>query len=410
MAESRTTPSAADTEQIAALEQELAEARVEIEEQRRRSDRAYAAIEFVRAELRRLQQAEPPRPPAAPEPTTASAEATPADALLAPPAPAALARAAAPAPAAALAPAAASPPVAGPVQPDQLSAALARLRERTPLSLPEDDPETAPRQSAPPQSAPAQSAPPQSVPSAGPTRPWLAGAFRMLCAQDASGAGRLPLALLPAQRAADPQPVAYDLILSDLLVAQVTVGSAGGHVEMGTTPRPAADVDFQLIGGLAGIARLLVAGPVRRRLSRVSSGRRMARLRGNPQRLAALDRLIDARLSASELQTAGVRLDPVLAMTVAGLMIDPSWTIGERFVIAHREPSAARPDAYLHVRDGRPPLASGQPPHAPVEAVVVCSADDLLAVLVGASRPAQSNGEERPVTLLAQWLGRAQCG
>ncbi len=389
MAEGRATRSAADTEQIAALEQELAAARAEVEEQRRRSDRAYAAIELVRAELRRLHEVEPPKPPAASAPTTVLANPRPADALPDPPTPAA------PPPAPAT-----PPPAGGPLGPDQLSAALARLRERTPVSPPEDDSET----------VPPQSAPPQSMPPAGVTRPWLAGAFRMLCAQDASGAGRLLLALLPAQRAADPQPVAYDLILSDLLVAHVTVGSAAGHVEMGTTPRLASDVDFQLIGGLAGIARLLVAGPVRRRLSRVSSGRRMARLRGNPQRLAALDRLIDARLSVSELQGAGVRLDPVLAMTVAGLMIDPAWTIGERFVIAHQEPSAARPDAYLHVRDGRPLLASGQPPDAPVEAVVVCPADDLLAVLVGASRPGQTNGEERPLRLVAQWLGRAQCG
>ena len=84
--------------------------------------------------------------------------------------------------------------------------------------------------------------------------------------------------------------------------------------------------------------------------------------------------------------------------------------MGERFVIAHHERGAARPYAYLHVRDGRPPLASGQSPHAPVEAVVVCPAADLLAVLAGAVRPVETVGEERPLTLLAQWLGRAQCG
>ncbi|MFZ0376925.1 MAG: hypothetical protein WAL38_03785 [Solirubrobacteraceae bacterium] len=373
IAESRATRAGAGTEQIAALEQELAAARVEIEEQRRRSDRAYAAIELVRTELRRLHLADPPGRSETSSPSPGPEE------------PAATLPTEAPG----------RSPLAGPVQPDQLSAALARLRERTPVSPPEEVSETAP---------------PQSLPAAGATRPWLAGAFRALCAKDASGAGRLLLALLPAQRAADPQPVAYDLILSDLLVARVTVGSAAGHVEMGTTPRPASDVDFQLIGGLAGIARLLVAGPVRRRLSRVSSGRRMARLRGKPHRLAALDRLIDARLSVSELQAAGVRLDPVLAMTVAGLMIDPVWTMGERFVIAHHERGAARPYAYLHVRDGRPPLASGQSPHAPVEAVVVCPAADLLAVLAGAVRPVETVGEERPLTLLAQWLGRAQCG
>jgi hypothetical protein len=373
IAESRTARIGPGAEQIAALEQELAAARVELEDQRQRSDRAYAAIELVRAELRRLHLVDLPKRPEAMSPRPPPEEPTP----ILPPQPPA------------------RPLLIGSVQPDELSAALARLRERTPVSPPEDAPETAP---------------PQSAPAAGARRPWLAAAFRRLCAQDASGAGRLLLALLPAQRAADPQPVAYDLILSDLLVAHVTVGSAAGRVEMGTNPRPVSDVDFQLIGGLAGIARLLVAGPVRRRLSRVSSGRRMARLRGNPQRLTALDRLIDARLSVSELQAAGVRLDPVLAMTVAGLMIDPAWTVGERFVIAHRELGAARPDAYLHVRDGRPLLATGQASHPPVEAVVACPADDLLAVLAGAVRPVETVGEERPLTLLAQWLDRAQCG
>jgi len=397
MAEGRTARSGADSEQIAALEQELAAARIEIEEQRRRSDRAYAAIELVRGELRRLHEREPPEPAAPPDPPAPSASPDPPalsaspDATAATDSPDTAPPSAPPSPFAATVPL----PAAGPVQPDELSAALARLRERTPLSPPEDAVEMAP---------------PRSTPTAGARRPWLAGVFRNLCAQDAPAAGRLLLALLPAQRAADPEPVAYDLILSDLLVAHVTVGSAAGRVEMGTIPRPASEVDFQLIGGVAGVARLLVAGPVRRRLSRVSSGRRMARLRGNPQRLTALDRLIGARLSVSELQGAGVRLDPVLAMTVAGLMIDPAWTAGQRFVVAHQEPSAARPDAYLHVRDGRPLLASGQPPHAPVEAAVVCPADDLLAVLAGGARPAQTVGEERPLTLLAQWLDRAQCG
>ena len=391
IADSRATRGGASTEQIAALEQELAAARVEIEEQRRRSDRAYAAIVLVRAELRRLHLAGPLWRPETPSPSPGPEE--PAATLpTEEPAPILPTEARAP-----ILPTEAPgrSPLAGPVQPDQLSAALARLRERTPVSPPEDVFETAP---------------PQSLPAAGATRPWLAGAFRTLCAKDASGAGRLLLALLPAQRAADPQPVAYDLILSDLLVAHVTVGSAAGHVEMGTTPRPASDVDFQLIGGSAGIARLLVAGPVRRRLSRVSSGRKWRGYGATRSRLPALDRLIDARLSVSELQAAGVRLDPVLAMTVAGLMIDPVWTMGERFMIAHSECGAAQPDAYLHVRDGRPPLASGQPPHAPVEVVVVCPAADLLAVLAGAVRPVETVGEERPLMLLAQCLGRAQCG
>jgi hypothetical protein len=190
----------------------------------------------------------------------------------------------------------------------------------------------------------------------------------------------------------------------------VTVGSAAGHFEMGTSARPLSEVDFQLVGGLAGIARLLDAGPVRRRLSRLAPGRRVARLRGDRERLAALDRLVGARLTVAGLQSAGVRLDPVLAMTVAGLMIDPAWTAGERFVLAHRASGAAAAGAYLHVRDGKPLLASGEAPRGPVQTIVVCPAEEILTVLAGAAAPAVLEGEPRPLTLVRHWLERAQCG
>src|SRR5205085_9892825 len=189
-------------------------------------------------------------------------------------------------------------------------------------------------------------------------KPWLAKVFRALAAHDPSEAGRLLLAMLPAQRAADPHPVAYDLILSDVLVAHVTVGSAAAHTAFDATARPRSEVDFQLVGELASIARLLTAGPVRRRLR---ARRRIARVRGDRRRLTALDRLIRAPLSLRQLHAAGVRLDPMLAFTLAGLAIEPSWTAGERFTIGHREARSPAPDAYLHVRDGKPPLACAAP-------------------------------------------------
>jgi hypothetical protein len=345
---------------VAELERELAAARHELEAQRERSARAYEAIELVRGELRRLRPdppppSSPPAPPGTPSPPS--------------PDPGLLPRA----------------ETASPVQPERLSEALVRLRERTPPQdpAPVDRPE------------PARAA-----------KPWLRPAFRRLVAQDASAAGRLVLALLPAQRAADPQPVAYDLVLSDVLVAHVTSDSLALDVEQDATPRPPSEVDFQLVGDLASVARLLRAGSMRRRLR--MPPRRLARVRGDRRRLAALDRLIDARLTVRELGAAGVRLDPVLAFTLAGLMIEPAWTAGERFTIGHREPAASAPDAYLQIRDGRPPLASAEPPHGPVASVLEGPADQVLGALVGAT--GAQMGEEQPVALLRQWLDRAQCG
>jgi hypothetical protein len=219
------------------------------------------------------------------------------------------------------------------------------------------------------------------------------------------------LALLPAQRAADPHPVAYDLVLSDVLCAHVTVDSAAAHVELDAVRRPRLEIDFQLVGDLAGIARLLAARQVRRRPRMLALRPGMARIRGDRRRVTALDHLLGAPLTLRELIAAGVDLDPLLAVTVAALMIEAGWTAGERFTLGHRDPARTAPDAYLQIRDGRPPRASGDPPHGPVTTVLVCPAAELLRMFAGAGGPdLRVVGEERPFALLRQWLDRAQCG
>ena len=362
---------------VAVLERELAAAREEIEVQRRGNARAYAAIELVRGELRQLRPSAPPPQAgvAAPPPVGPSAPPPPAPATV----PVRLADPPAPRSA---------------VQAERLSEALTRLRERTPAQTEGD--------STPP--SPPESAPTESPSPARPANPWLERPFRALATDDPTAAGRLLLALLPAQRAADPQAVAYDLVLGDLICARVTVGSGTIHVELADAARPSVEVDFQLVGDLARVARLLAAGPLRRRLP----SRRRARVRGDRRRVAALDHLMRARLTLGELIVAGFKLDPLLTLTLAARAVDASWTAGERFTIGHRDPAAAAPGAYLYVRDAKPPLVSTELPHGPVTTVVACPADEFLGVLAG--REASVEGEERPLTLVRQWLDRAQCG
>ena len=344
--------------ELAGARRDLAGARHELDRQRLLCERAYDAIDRVRRELARLGVDPPARQP--------------------PPAPGA----------------------PSPIQADKLSAALARLREGTPPVASE---EAAADPAAPATASPAH--------AERPAKAWLGKAFRTLAARDPSAAGRLLLALLPAQRAADPLPVAYDLVLGDLATARVTVSSAASRVDLGETPRPLSEVDFQLVGDLASIARLLTARRVRRRLGRLALGGRLARVRGDRTRLAALERLVDARLTLGRLHAAGVRLDPTLALTVAALMIEPEWTAGERFTLAHRDPSAAMPDAYLQVLAGRPPMAGAGAPHGTVATEIVCPADELIAVVGGEPAPDVAiSGDERSLSLVRQWLDRAQCG
>ena len=354
--------------ELAGARAELAEARTELDDQRRRNVRAYEAIEYVRRELEHVRAAAVAPPPAATAPPPAPAEPAPAP----PP-----------------------PPAPGPIQAEQLSAALARLRESAPPA-PEERVTEEPEAPASPER---------------PVKPWLGKAFRALAARDPSEAGRLLLALLPAQRAADPHPVAYDLIMGDLVCAHVTVDSLAVHVELDAWARPVYEVDFQLVGDLASIARLLAAGPVARLLGRLSFRDRLARVRGDRRRLPALEHLIDAPLTVGRLHAAGVRLDPVLGMTLAALMIEPAWTAGERFSIAHQEPGAPAPDAYLQVRDGKSPLASAEAPRGPVASVAVCPADELLPALASDHVASVAiSPDERPLALIRQWLDRAQCG
>jgi hypothetical protein len=133
-------------------------------------------------------------------------------------------------------------------------------------------------------------------------------------------------------------------------------------------------------------------------------------VRGDRRRLRALDHLIGAPLSLRELHAAGVRLDPSLAMTVVGLMIEPAWTAAERFTLAHQSPGAPAPDIYLHVRDGKPPLPTAEPPHGPIETILICQDHELLGALAGAAQAVELSGQERSLTLVRQWLDRAQSG
>jgi hypothetical protein len=371
----------AQRNRLEAQRDELEAQRDEIEAQRRRSARAYEAIELVRGELRQLREGSPGRPerPQGPQ--------GPSSATVAPQAPRPVSG-------------------AGPIQADQLSAALARLRERTPAAPAEEMAAPSPAETAPA----AEFLPAQPSPPARPGKPWMGDVLRKLVKRDASAAGHLVLALLPAQRAADPHPVAYDLVLSDVLSAHVTVDSVTAQVGLDPTARPLAEVDFQLVGDPAAIARLIAASPLRRQLARLPAGRRLARVRGNRRRLDALDSLVGGRLSLRDLRAAGVEFDPLLALTVAALMIEPQWTAGERFTIAHRAPADPAPDAYLHVRDGRAPLASGAAPHGAISTVVVCASEELLGVLAGSVLADEVIGDARSLSLLLVWLERAQCG
>jgi hypothetical protein len=138
-----------------------------------------------------------------------------------------------------------------------------------------------------------------------------------MVAHDPEAAGRLLLALRPAHRLARIEPVG------------------------------------QLPGPPATVARVVVRGRLGRRL-----GWEMAQLECELTAVSALAKLVRLHASPARLHAAGVRLDPPVALALVGLAIDPRWTLGHRFTLAHREVS----DTLLEVRNGaRPKVTTDQP-------------------------------------------------
>lgn len=141
-------------------------------------------------------------------------------------------------------------------------------------------------------------------------------------------------------------------------------------------------------------ARLLAAGRLRRRLRRGA-----ARFRGRGTLIASLDELLRQPLRLAEL-----RIEPRAALILAGAMIEPAWSGGERFTIAYNS------GPYLHIRGADRPLV-GDATLGAVATTIVCDPELLAAVLAGERPPGTVIvGDQRPVELVHAWLERAQSG
>ncbi len=203
-----------------------------------------------------------------------------------------------------------------------------------------------------------------------------------------------------------PLPVAFDLILGDRACVQVTVGAGRVEVRHTEAPRRPEDVHFQARGDLERLARTVAAGRLRRRVRRG-----MARVSGDREAFVRLGLLVQAPLSLAELHEAGVRLDAALAFGLAARMIEPAWTVGERFTIAHRLPDAASAGAHLTIRDGAPAVAGEGQPAGPADAVLVAPQDAFPGALAPAAPAGVTvEGRPEPLSQLATWLKRAQSG
>jgi hypothetical protein len=244
-----------------------------------------------------------------------------------------------------------------------------------------------------------------------PTAPTLGPALARLAGRDADLAGRLLLDLIGAQHVAYPHPIAYDLVLgAGHGCVQVTVGEGAPVIELSGAARTREQVGFRVLGDPAGLARLLLAGRLRR-LLRVG----IARVRGDRRGVAALRALSTLPLDLGQLRRAGMRARPETLLAFVAAAIDPAWTRGERFTVALLTPGAEGESAYLQVRDGRAPLVTRTAPEGRIALSLSGPPERLAASLAGErdddhERDAEISGDAGALTVLREWIDRARCG
>ncbi|HKG01746.1 MAG TPA: hypothetical protein VKB03_01080 [Conexibacter sp.] len=240
---------------------------------------------------------------------------------------------------------------------------------------------------------------------AGPPAPWLAAALQGLLASEPATAGRIVVGLLPAQGLVADRPLRYDLLLAGRGCLAVDV-EPGGPVTVvpRSAPRPHSARDLSVAGDAAGLARLLHG---RRKLLR-----RPARVRGGRKALRELRRLARAPLGVRDLGSAGVTLEPALALRLVALAIDPAATRGERFTIAHAPLAGGPVDAWLRIADGGPPEVCDSPPAEPTRLTFRCTRGALLALIAGVEPPAGESGsfdgDDAALTLLRNWIAQTE--
>jgi hypothetical protein len=286
-----------------------------------------------------------------------------------------------------------------------LDAAAEALRRRPPAPPAEPD--------APPKPAGPRIVSPSRQPARGLVMgtkgrkyPPLRGAIVKLAHDDPETAGRLLVALLPAQGVALAEPVAYDLTIRELGTFAVTVAGKRAFVERLEQPRPRAQADFHLSGDALSLAELLAG--VDHRIRRFAGP---LRVRGKRKRLDLLRALTKAELSLADLAQAGAKLDPELVYRTFAYAVHPSWTRGHGFTIAQEIVGDPPETWYLTARDGAGLAVAASPPATP-DATVSMTRGAFDRLVRGepvppGERPAV-RGDREAVDLMRAWTQRAR--
>ncbi len=220
---------------------------------------------------------------------------------------------------------------------------------------------------------------------------------------DPLAAGRLLIALLPAQAAVLDGPLSYDLTVRGLATFAVSVADKRADVARLRKPRRRGEARFHLRVEALALAELL-AGE-RARIGRFRGAARANRRK----RTAGLAPLASAKLSLADAVRAGARLDPELVYAALPFAVDAEWTRGHAFTVAQE---IAHRTWFVTARDGEPLAVSQDPPVEPPDATVTLTAAAFDALLrdeppAAGERPAV-RGDHAAVAALKGWTDRAR--
>jgi len=228
---------------------------------------------------------------------------------------------------------------------------------------------------------------------------WFAPALVGLAAVDVASAERLLVAALPVQADLVGKGVAYALELAVTGYHHVSVERRGAVVVSSGERKEAEFV-------LAGPVELLVplaAGGARRRLRGVA-------VRGRRRRLRRLLRALERPIGLPDLQAADVRPRPGDLLALLCLRVPVDSVLGADFSVAYVVTDAEGRRVRTLVRaepDGSLVAIPEAPDAFAADATVTVDADGLLGAL-GGTAPVAPQGDVQAVATLQRWLRDVQ--
>ncbi|MFL5877475.1 MAG: hypothetical protein ACJ76T_16555 [Solirubrobacteraceae bacterium] len=233
---------------------------------------------------------------------------------------------------------------------------------------------------------------------------WIAPALLGLAAADAPAAGRLAVALLPAQAQASGLELDADVVFDGAGAWRVAASPDSAAAVPLDAPRGRWEADFVLTTEPAAFVDFLAG---RRRLR----GRPRIRVHGSRRRARQLRGLAtSAPIALGEALGAGIDLGAGLAWRAVAAAIAPAWTAGARFTVAFEAGEMA--PFYVHAEDGAPIAIDGEPGPDPPAATIRGSDRAIVALLAGEQPDdgdkASIRGELDTVRALQEWVARAQ--